>query len=106
MVNFGHPSTLLDTRRTRADNAPMKCQLTVRCHMPRFKVKCYERGKWDEIEHRDIEAQDQHEAAVRICGGPLIGEAGQPGQLRAQVWPVSKPGARKMFYIPARLISN
>lgn len=68
--------------------------------MPRFKVKCYEGGKWDEIEPRDIEAQDQHEAAERICGGPLI-EAGKPGQLRAQVWQTSKPSARTMFYIPA-----
>lgn len=24
MVNFGHPSTPLDTRHTRADNTPMK----------------------------------------------------------------------------------
>ena len=73
--------------------------------MPRFKVKRYEGGKWDKIGPRDIEAQDQHEAAERICGGPLI-EAGKPGQLRAQVWPVSKPSAKKMFYIPARPISN
>ncbi len=74
--------------------------------MPRFNVKCYERGKWDEIEHRDIEAQDEREAAVRICGGPLIEEAGKSGQLRAQVWPVSNPSARKLFYIPAQPISN
>ncbi len=74
--------------------------------MPRFKVKCYERGKWDEIEYRNIEAQNELEAAVLICGGPLIEEAGKSGQLRAQVWPVSKPGARKLFYITAQPISN
>ncbi len=44
--------------------------------MPRFKVRCFEAGKWDEIEPRDIEAQDEHEAAERICGEPLI-EAGE-----------------------------
>ncbi len=68
--------------------------------MPCFKVRCYESGKWDGIEPRDIEAQDEREAAERICGGPLI-EMGKPGQLRAQVWLASKPTAKKMFYIPA-----
>ncbi len=74
--------------------------------MPRFKVQCFERAIWDKIEPRDIEAQDEREAAVRICGGPLIEEAGKSGQLRAQVWPVSNPSARKLFYIPAQPISN
>ncbi len=73
--------------------------------MPRFKVRCYESGKWDKIEPRDIEAEDEREAAESVCGEPLI-EAGKLGQLRAQVWPASKPSARKMFYIPARPISN
>ncbi len=75
--------------------------------MPRFKVKCYdyEAAKWDGIEPHDIKAQDEQEAAERVCGGPLI-EEGKPGQLRAQVWSASMPSARKMFYIPARPISN
>ena len=73
--------------------------------MPHFKVKCYEAAKWDEIEPRDIKAQDEREAAERVCGRPLI-EGGKPGQLRAQVWPASKPSAKKMFYFPARPISN
>jgi hypothetical protein len=74
--------------------------------MPRFKVKCYKAAKWDGIKPHDIKAQDEQEAAVRVCGGPLIEEAGKPGQLRAQVWPVSDPSARKMFYIPHQPISN
>ncbi len=73
--------------------------------MPRFKVKCFEAAIWDGNDDRDIEAQDEQEAAELVCGGPLI-EAGKLGQLRAQVWPASKPSARKMFYIPARPISN
>ena len=73
--------------------------------MQSFKVRCYEAAKWDWIEPRDIEAQDEREAAEIVCGGPLI-EAGKPGQLRAQVWPASKPSARKMFYVPAQPISN
>ncbi len=73
--------------------------------MPRFKVKCYKAAKWDGIKPHDIKAQDEQEAAERVCGGPLI-EGGKPGQLRAQVWPASKPSARKMFYIPARPLSN
>ncbi len=73
--------------------------------MKSFKVICYEAGKWDGIGSRDIEAQDEREAAESVCGGPLI-EAGEPGQLRAEVWPASTHGARKMFYVPAQPISN
>ena len=73
--------------------------------MQSFKVICYEAGKWDGIGPRDIEAQDEREAAESVCGGPLI-EAGKPGQLRAEVWPASKLEARKMFYVPAQPISN
>ena len=68
--------------------------------MPRFKVMCFDAGKWDGIEPHDIEAQDEQEAAERACGGPLT-EGLKPGQLRAQVSPASKPSAKKMFYIPA-----
>lgn len=73
--------------------------------MQSFRVRCYEAGKWDKIEPRDIEAQDEREAAERVCGRPLV-EGGKPGQLRAQVWSASKPSARKMLYIPAQPISN
>lgn len=73
--------------------------------MQRFKVKCYERAIWDEKEPCDIVAQDEREAAERVCGGHLV-EAGKPGQLRAQVWPASKPGERKVFYVPAGPTSN
>ncbi len=68
--------------------------------MPHFKVQCFESAIWENKKPRDIEAQDEQEAAERICGGPLI-EGGKPGQLRAQVWPASKSGAKKMFYTPA-----
>ena len=72
--------------------------------MPRFMVRCYEGGIWDNIEPRDIEAQDEREAAESVCGGPLV-EAGKPGLLRAEVWPLSSPSAKKLFgdcifYIP------
>ena len=73
--------------------------------MHSFKVKCYEAAKWDGIGARDIEAQDEREAAESVCGGPLIGR-GKPGQLRAQVWPASKPSAKKLFYVPPQPISN
>ena len=73
--------------------------------MPRFKVRCYESGKWDEIEPRDIEAQDEREAAESVCGGPLV-EAGKLGQLRAEVWPVSLPSDKKHFYVQPGRISN
>ena len=66
--------------------------------MPRFKVMCFERAVWDEKEPRDIEAQDEREAAESVCGGPLS-VRGKAGQLRAQVWPASKPSSKKMFYV-------
>jgi hypothetical protein len=66
--------------------------------MPRFRVLCYEAGKWDGAEHRDVEAQDEHQAAEQVCGGPLV-EVGKPGQLRAQAAPEGKPGAQKMLYV-------
>ncbi len=73
--------------------------------MPHFKVRCYESAIWDEIEPRDIKAQDEREAAERVCGRPLI-EGGKLGQLRAEVWLPSKPWTKKQFYVPARPISN
>ncbi len=66
--------------------------------MPRYKVRCYESGKWDEIEPRDIEAQNEREAAESVCGGPLL-EAGKLGQLRAVVSPLAKPGHKTAFYV-------
>ena len=49
---------------------------------------------------RVVEAQDEQEAAERVCGRPLIAR-GKIGQLRAQVSPVSKPAAKTLFYVPA-----
>ncbi len=66
--------------------------------MPRFNVRCYESGKWDEIEPRDIEAQNEREAAESVCGGPLL-EAGKLGQLHAEVWPLGKPYKTSVFYV-------
>ncbi len=73
--------------------------------MPRFKVICYEGGIWDNIERRGIEARDEREAAESVCGGPLV-EAGKLGQLRAEVWPVSLPRKKKLFYVRSQQISN
>ena len=73
--------------------------------MPRFKVICYEGGIWDNIGPRDIEAQDEREAAEIVCDGPLV-EAGKPGQLRAEVWPVWRTRKKKLFYFQPQQISN
>ena len=69
--------------------------------MPRFKVICYESAIGDGIEPRDIEARDEQEAAESVCGEPLL-EKGKPGQLRAEVWPQSSPGEKKIFYVQAQ----
>ena len=57
--------------------------------MPRFKVRCYERGTWDKIEPREVEARDERETAESVCGEPLL-EAGkfvvtaEVGKVRSQ----------------------
>ena len=73
--------------------------------MPRFKVRCYESAIWDGIEPHDIEAQDEQEAAEKVCGGQLV-ERGKPGQLRAEVWPLSSPSAKRIFYVQAQQHPN
>ena len=69
--------------------------------MPRFKVRCYEGGIWDKIEPRDVEAQDEREAAESVCCESLV-EAGALGLLRAEVWPLSSPSAKKLFFVQAQ----
>ena len=68
--------------------------------MPRFKVRCYESGKWDEAEPRDIEAQDEQEAAEAVCGGSLVEGVVKLGELRAEVWLPSSPAKKKRFSVP------
>lgn len=65
--------------------------------MPTFRVVCFDINASKSAEHRDVEAQDEREAAERVCGGSLV-DAGKPGQLRAQIAPTANPAARKMFY--------
>ena len=67
--------------------------------MQRFRVVCFDAGKWDDADARVVEAQDEQKAAELVCGAPLAA-AGKPGHLRAQVSPVAAPGTKKMFYIP------
>ena len=73
--------------------------------MPRFKVRCYESAIWDKIEPRDIEAQDEQEAAESVCGEPLL-DAGKHGQLRAEVWPPASPRKKKLFFVRPPRFSN
>ncbi len=70
--------------------------------MQTFKVKCYNAGVWDGKEPRDVQGDNEQDAAERICGAKLT-DGGKPGQYRAEVWLPSKPGAKKCFYVP---ISN
>ncbi len=67
--------------------------------MPKFGVMCYDRAIWDKKGHKTVEAENELQAAMQVCGGKLV-EGGKPGQLRAVVWPVSKPSARKPFFLP------
>ena len=54
--------------------------------MPRFKVMTYDRGRWDGLEPRIVEARDEKEAAEKVCGTSLAPGPGKPGSLRAKVW--------------------
>ena len=62
-----------------------------------FKLKCFdEQPRWDR-KVVDVDATSAEEAVERICG-PDVRQGGQIGELRAQVWDVSAPQSRKMFY--------
>ena len=75
--------------------------------MSNFKVRYFEGGVGDKKEPRDIEAQDEQEAAEKACGGgERLIETGKIGQLRAEVWLPSSPGEKKLFYVPPQPISN
>ena len=65
--------------------------------MPEFRVVCFEAGDWNQTTARVVEAEDEKAAAERVCGGPLVAR-GRIGQLRAQVSPVAKSAAKKLFY--------
>lgn len=67
--------------------------------MPRFKVRCYQRGEWDGHEPRDVEAQKEQEAAEQVCGEALVEGRVTLGTLRAEVWPASSPGEKKLFRV-------
>jgi hypothetical protein len=64
-----------------------------------FRVVRYEAGEWNLANASVVEAQDAHEAAERVCGGPLLSR-GDIGQLRAQVTPISRPRSKTTFYAP------
>ena len=67
--------------------------------MQKLKVQRYNRGIWDGKEPCEIEAQEEEHAAEQACGEALI-EIAKPEQLCANVWPLSKPGARTGFGLP------
>ena len=69
--------------------------------MQRFKVRRYEMGKWDGVEPRDIEAENEKEAAEAVCGESLTEEGAKLGLLCAEVWLPSSPGKKKQFYVLA-----
>ena len=56
--------------------------------MPHFKVMTYDRGKWDYLEPRIVEARNAKEAAEKVCGSPLIEGSDRPENLRTKVWPI------------------
>jgi len=56
--------------------------------VPHFKVMTYDRGKWDYLEPRIVEARNAKEAAEKVCGSPLIEGSDRPENLRTKVWPI------------------
>ena len=57
--------------------------------MPHFKVMTYDRGRWDYLEPRIVEARNAKEAAEKVCGSPLAKGFDKPRNLRAKVWPAA-----------------
>ena len=70
-----------------------------------FKVRCFKAGVWDGIEPRDVEANNEKEAAERICGG-LLRDGGMIGQLRAEVYLPSSPSVKKLFYVSGQSLAG
>ena len=69
--------------------------------MPKFTVTRFRDGTRDEGDPHCVDAQNEQEAAEQVCGEPLVEDKGKPGQLRAEVWPEDKRGAKmKLFYTP------
>ena len=67
--------------------------------MPNFGVSCYNRGVSDQRPYTIIEAENELQAAIQVCGERLT-DGGKPGQLRAVVWPISNLNARKYLFLP------
>jgi len=67
--------------------------------MRKFRVVGFDAGIIDGNEDVVVEAESEHQAATQVFGGPLV-TGGKPGQVRAQVSPVSDPDAKTIFYVP------
>jgi hypothetical protein len=67
--------------------------------MPYFRVRRYDAGIWDGVEHDKVEARDEQEAAEMVCGEPLAEGPVKRGELRAEAWLVSSPGRKKAFCV-------
>jgi hypothetical protein len=69
--------------------------------MPWFNVTRFQWGVRDRGSPEKIDAENEQEAAERVCGEALVTD-GKLGQLRAAVWAEawlsSKPRSRIMFY--------
>lgn len=67
--------------------------------MPRFKVRCYIRGIWDQVAPVEIEAFSMMEAAEAIAGQPLC-RAAHEDRLRAAVWTAGAIPEATYYYLP------
>jgi hypothetical protein len=70
--------------------------------MPSFNVQRYKDGQHYGLPSFNIEAENEKEAAEKVCGERLIQDGGKLGTYRAKVWPSGQPGKIVHFSTPPR----
>ena len=72
--------------------------------MPIYRVKCYKAGEWDKKDDIEIEADNELEAAEKVCGEPLLEGSSKPGLYRVEVWKAGNPlsGKSRTIFLPNR----
>lgn len=70
-----------------------------------FKVRCFDAEVWDGNDPSDVEANNEQEAAERVCG-VVLRDNGMPGQYCVEVYLPSAPATKKCFYVQSAPISN
>lgn len=69
--------------------------------MPRYKVRCYASGVWDQVPPIEVHARTMREAAEIVCGQHLVGDVAGDIRLRAAVWHAGTIPIAAHFHTPS-----